>query len=255
MRRWSLALALLAGTACRGPARSSGAAPEQTPRPSPTNDPPGGSCEDVGGVRACWGEGGAPGLFPRPVPLGPAGSTLGWRCVGSGADRVCLDRRWAAPPFRCAGDRCVQLYPRLPDDGEWQCADSGSATVCKGGERAAGVAPAPPERGWRCGRRVETRDEVGKGERICVDLSPDFPDGTMTGWRCRYENEPPLRRICARDPGRPSLTAPCDPQHPCLDGSVCVSGVCLPSAPHPDCWLDEDCAGGRCRFGSCAEAG
>ena len=132
----------------------------------------------------------------------------------------------------------------MPDDGDWSCADMGGVAICHAGERAAGVAPAPTgvDVAWFCGARG-----------ICVDLSPDFPDGDMVGWRCRYEHEAGARRICERVAGAAhQLTDVCDGRRPCLDGSLCIEGRCLPARPDPACWLDADCAGGaRCRFGSC----
>jgi hypothetical protein len=182
-----------------------------------------------------------------------------------------------APPFACAAASCEQRHPRLPDDGEWTCADASGATICVGGERAAGVAPAPGDPRWRCGGRRDgnpgrvpepsreglrsasrasstrggaTRDALGT--RVCVDAAPDLPDGARAAWRCRFVNEPPVRRVCARDDsGGWRLGAACDARRPCAAGSPCVEGRCtLPHAP-PDCWLDGDCSGGACRFGRC----
>jgi len=206
---------------------------------------PGAWCADVGTLRACWAAAAAslpPRLVARPLPRLPASSPLGWRCGGQGAARVCRDRRLAAPPFQCAGARCEQRLPRMPDDGDWSCADMGGAAICHAGERAAGVAPAAPDVGWICGARG-----------ICVDLSPDFPDGDMTGWRCRYLHDNGARRVCERaGPAAHQLTDTCDGRRPCLDGSRCVDGRCLPARPDPACWLDPDCpGGGYCRFGSC----
>jgi len=140
----------------------------------------------------------------------------------------------------------------MPDDGEWACADSAGTTVCRGGARAAGVAAAPPDPGWFCGQR--RRSPAGDGSRVCVDLAPDFPDGVMSGWRCRMIHDAPTRRVCDRDPQAPTLAKACDEQRPCVDGARCASGRCIPGRPSPDCWLDGDCPGRRCRFGSCVEA-
>jgi len=138
----------------------------------------------------------------------------------------------------------------MPDDGEWQCADSGGATVCLGGERAAGVAAAPADPGWFCGPR-----RGGEPARVCVDLSPDFPDGRAGKWRCHMIHEGPARRICERDIGAHTLAQSCDAEHLCVDGSRCVDGLCVPGRPAPACWLPEDCPGGRCRFASCLAGG
>ncbi len=124
---------------------------------------------------------------------------MGWRCAGQGAVRRCVDRTAGAPAFVCNGGLCRQAHPRQPDDGEWSCADSGGATVCRGGERAAGVAAAPADPAWLCGTLRAGAATLPLGRRVCVDLSPDFPDGEMSGWRCRTLYEP-LRRECAREP-------------------------------------------------------
>jgi hypothetical protein len=140
----------------------------------------------------------------------------------------------------------------MPDDGEWTCADRAGATLCVGGERAAGVAAAPPDPRWTCGaRRAGALDPLGP--RVCLDLAPDFPDGKMAGWRCHTVHDPPVRRVCARDPTVHTLADGCDPARPCVDGSRCEAGRCVRAAGPPDCWLDGDCPGRRCRLGSCAE--
>jgi hypothetical protein len=141
----------------------------------------------------------------------------------------------------------------MPDDGDWTCADSAGVTVCVGGERAAGVAPAPGDPAWTCGpRRGTPADRLGA--RICVDPAPDFPDGKPTGWRCSTLYDAPLRRVCDRDPGAWMLGSACAPDRPCAEGSRCLAGRCAPPDGPPDCWLDTDCPSGRCRFGHCVEA-
>jgi hypothetical protein len=155
--------------------------------------------------------------------------------------------------FSCEGSRCTQRFPRLPDDGDWTCADTAGATVCVGGEKPAGVAPAPADPGWTCGpRRGARRDELGK--RVCRTTTPDFPEGEGAGWRCRTLHDPPLRRVCDRAPAVHMLNDPCDAQHPCVDGSRCAGDRCVPLGATPDCWLDDDCPGLRCSIGSCDEA-
>ena len=155
--------------------------------------------------------------------------------------------------FACEGARCTQRYPRMPDDGEWTCADAAGAAICVGGEPAAGVAAAPPDPAWRCGPRRGARHDA-LGGRVCTDDAPDFPDGRMSGWRCRYLHDPPPRRACDRDPSTPMLGASCDARRPCLDGGRCTAGRCMLPATPPDCWLDGDCDAGRCRLGHCDEA-
>jgi len=206
----------------------------------------GGDCADVETLRVCWQAGG-PRVVTRPGPT-PA---TDWRCAGAGATRRCTRRTDDAPAFTCAGNHCQQRHPRAPDDGEWLCADSAGAMVCVGGERAAGVAPAPADPGWLCG----ARRGGAPGARVCVDLSPDFPDGRARGWVCHTEYESPIRRICDRDPKAHTLAEACDAAHPCVDGSRCADGWCVPERPAPACWLEADCGGGRCRFGSCLPEG
>jgi len=147
------------------------------------------------------------------------------------------------PRFACTGDRCEQRHPRLPDDGEWECVDMAGASVCRGGEPAAGVVPGPPDGRWSCGARG--------AERICVDLAGDFPGGSADGWRCRYENAPRPRRLCQRDAAAHHLGDRCTPREPCVDGAQCRDGRCQAPPPRPSCWLDSDCPGSACRFGSC----
>jgi len=188
-----------------------------------------GDCANVQTLRVCWDG---------------AGPHAAARATGGAA-------RAPGPTFACSGDRCEQRHPRMPDDGEWQCADSAGATVCMGGERAAGVARSAPEPAWLCG----ARRGAAAGARICVDLSPDFPDGRASGWRCRTIHEGPARRVCDRDPAAHTLAEACDRARPCVDGSRCADGWCVPERPAPACWLDTDCPGGRCRFGSCVGGG
>jgi hypothetical protein len=133
-----------------------------------------------------------------------------------------------ASPFVCAGTTCTQRHVRLPDDGEWRCAERDGVVWCAGGEPAAGVVRASAARGYRCGeRRGERR------ERVCIDAAPDYPDGGAAAYRCRYEQEHGIVRSCTRAASTPRP---------------------LPALAEPNCWVDADCAG-RCERGSCAEAG
>jgi hypothetical protein len=192
---------------------------------SPATDR-GDTCADVGSLRVCW--------------QGATATVVGRATQGRA-------RAMAAGRFVCDGASCEQRHPRMPDDGEWQCSDSGGATVCAGGEAAAGVAPARAEPGWFCGQRRGATPP----ERVCVDLSPDFPDGNMDSWRCQTLYDGPVRRICGREtPGR-TLGVACDARRLCVDGSRCIDGWCIPERPAPSCRLDADCERGRCRFGSC----
>jgi hypothetical protein len=191
-------------------------------------------------------EGDAPRLRERWVPSWPA-PPLGWRCVGTGDGRTCEPRAKRGGPFVCAGGRCEQRYPRLPDDGQWECIDFDGAIMCRGGGPAAGVVASPLDRGWTCGAR-----RGAPSERICVDFSPDLPDGA--GWRCWIEHSGGERRLCVHEDGHPRLSGRCDVARGCGLGRACVSGRCVPLLPRPACWLDTDCgAGSACRDGSCRE--
>jgi hypothetical protein len=131
-------------------------------------------------------------------------------------------------PWECPTDTCLQRHPRLPDDGEWECAEVEGVAVCRSIAAAAGAVPGPASRAWTCGDGAGPEAE---GRRICVDLAPETPDGKRAGWRCRFAHNPE-QRVCKRDP---AAAAP--PAHP---------------EPRPSCWLDGDCAEGqRCRVGSC----
>src|SRR5688572_11068678 len=125
------------------------------------------------------------------------------------------DGEWRGGPFVCENDRCEQRYPRLPDDGQWECVDLDGVALCRGGAPPAGVASGPPDRGWRCGARRTS------GEKICVALSPAFPDD-RSHWRCAFEHRGGERRICVRSPGAPRPTP-------------------LLSSGAPECWIDTDC--------------
>jgi hypothetical protein len=134
-----------------------------------------------------------------------------------------------ASPFVCNGDVCLQRHVRLPDDGEWRCAERDGVVWCAGGEPAAGVVAAKASRGYRCGERRGSKER----ERVCVDAAPDYPDGGAAQFRCRFEQEHGVVRSCTRAGGA---------QRP------------LPAGAEPNCWLDADCAG-RCERGTCVEAG
>jgi hypothetical protein len=263
-RSWPLALAAAAvlGGCHRAPPA---AAPPrlETPVPVPTSEPA-LACADVGTLRACWSAAGAATLVARTLPPLAASSPLGWRCAWPGLARLCVDRRAGAPAFSCAGERCVQAHARRPDDGEWACVDTAGAEVCESTGRAAGVVAAPPDPAWLCGARrgattrgdgprASASGEPGSGARICVDFSPDVPDGDLAGWRCRAENGPSPLRVCERGAAPGALGVACDRARPCVDGALCAGGRCVPARPAPSCWLDDDCPGGACRFGTCRE--
>ncbi|MFO0567143.1 MAG: hypothetical protein U0263_15850 [Polyangiaceae bacterium] len=180
---------------------------------------------------------------PRPSP--PSVSRQGFRCIGAGKERKCEDRGWQSDPFACSGEACTQGAPRMPDDGEWECADLDGVVLCHGGGAPAGVNPGAADVGWRCGAR-----RGADGDRVCVDFAPDRPEPEP--WACRFHYEPgAIRRSCARG-GRGPLGRDCGPG--CPFGSVCASGACLPLKPEPSCWIDRDCGPGqKCGFGTCRE--
>jgi hypothetical protein len=184
---------------------------------------------------ACDGDKGRDDARRDPFEL-PALTALGVRCVGEGEARRCRDRGLEASDFDCQGERCVQRHVRLPDDGEWRCAEREGVVWCAGGEPAAGVVTAASERGFRCGaRRVPAGAHAGgKGERICVDPSPDYPNGERGRYACRFLLERGISRECVQEP---------TPVRP------------VATTTAPDCWLDRDCAPGRCDRGHCTAGG
>ncbi|HSZ82943.1 MAG TPA: hypothetical protein VLA14_11705 [Polyangia bacterium] len=220
--------------------------------PAPAADPD-ARCADVGTRRICWDAAGTASVVARPVPSAPASTPLGWRCAGPGPSRLCADRAAGAPGFSCAGARCAQRHARRPDDGEWTCVETAGATLCLGSAPPAGVVAGPPDVAWICGARRGPR--AARGERVCVDLSPDFPDADMGAWSCRAGNGAVGTRVCERGARAGSLGVTCERARPCVDGAACAEGRCVPARPAPSCWLDEDCAGGACRFGSCRAEG
>ncbi|MFO0572264.1 MAG: hypothetical protein U0263_41970 [Polyangiaceae bacterium] len=203
----------------------------------------GEGCIDVAAVRACFAPSGPVGV-PRPMPAEP--TPRGYRCWGSGAERKCEDRGWQSGAFACTGELCTQATPRLPDDGEWECADLEGVVVCHGGRAPAGVTPGAPDVGWICGPRRGV-----DGEKVCVDFAPDRPEPEP--WACRFQYEPGVPRRACRKGGVGPVGRACGKG--CPLGSVCSSGHCLPLKPDPSCWLDRDCGGGqKCALGTCVGA-
>ncbi|HWP06843.1 MAG TPA: Ig-like domain-containing protein [Polyangiaceae bacterium] len=129
--------------------------------------------------------------------------------------------------FECDAGACVQRHTRLPDDGEWRCAELDGVVLCAGGEPASGVVAGPPERAFRCGQRPN-------GERVCVNAAPDYPPGGRERYACRFDAEQGATRACR--------------EHT----TVAPVLAAIPSSA-PDCWLDRDCSG-RCDRGYCKEA-
>jgi hypothetical protein len=168
------------------------------------------------------------------------------------ADGQSAGKKPKTPEFVCNSVRCVQAYPRFPDDGEWTCHDMAGIAVCSGGDPPAGVPFNPSDPAWVCGQRRTARAARTDGERVCVNLAPDFPDGTARGWRCHYKTDDDVRRICERADTVGIMGVPCGQRvGACIDGLRCVGGRCQPDPPSPSCILDSDCDEGACRFGSC----
>jgi hypothetical protein len=214
--------------------------------------PEGYECFDVGSRSACYSPGDVM-VAPRLLPELAAPSELGFRCWTEAGGRRCVDRLRAAGPFVCTAKEgrrsCVQRAPRLPQGSIWDCGDVAGAVVCLGQDAPA--AP-PPDPGWKCGARRGAES----GARVCVDLSPDYPNGISDDWACRFEDDPHAvggrARTCVSEAGAPLLGATCDREHACVDGAQCLEGGCMPPEPLSDCIADQDCGAGVCRFGSCA---
>jgi hypothetical protein len=218
---------------------------------SPAEDG-GEACADVRGLYVCWAHG-APSPLTRPLPYAAGANAL--RCFGKGGARRCVERTRDAPAFVCTEGRCEQRHPRLPDDGEWECADLAGVVMCRGGERAAGVAPAGVDAAFLCGPRA-VRGQTG-AERLCIDYDPDLPSSgpeESDKYRCHFENARGTVRVCERAPDSHQVSDVCDDARPCVSGLGCAGQRCLPPAPPPNCWLDADCEPGiLCRFGSCTK--
>jgi hypothetical protein len=145
--------------------------------------------------------------------------------------------------------RCVQVYPRRPDTGEWDCVDIAGIVYCLSRGPAAGVPKGVPDRGWFCGARRGSTT----GERVCIDYDPDIPD-QRHAFRCSFEYpQGRAERVCARV-DVPRAGGTCEAGGECPAAMKCVAGYCLPPQPQPECWLDKDCAAGPCRYGTCVEA-
>ncbi len=209
----------------------------------PAPDDVGRACSDVADTRVCWGPG--PSDVRRVERARRPATDRGLRCAGHGPAQRCEDRRFSADAFACNDAQCTQRHPRMPDDGEWECADLDGVVVCRGWAEAAGVVPGPPDLGWHCGPRAGA-----KSERICVDFAPDRPPHEPWSCRFQYESDAPPR-LCTRGGAGP-LGREC--AGGCPFGSVCVAERCLPLEPQPKCWVDKDCAAGqKCAHGTCRE--
>ena len=139
-------------------------------------------------------------------------------------------RRLLAPrgasPFQERDGKLRQEHPRLPDTGEWRCAQRGLIVWCAGGEAAAGIVSGPPDPGYRCGPRWGHDD----GERVCIDEHPDYPESSRLH-QCQFEQERGIVRVC--------------------EPAAAYEGAALPERVVPACWLDRDCPSRQCDRGAC----
>lgn len=251
--RWFLSGPCWLALACAD--HTAGAAPfagASSPAPAPQDR--GALCLDVGAARACWAGPAAPTrcgtpvcLTPRELPRAVAPSA-GWRCAGQASGRRCESRAQQAGPFVCADARCVQRTFRRPDRGEWDCVELTSVLVCQELTPAAGIASGARDPAFVCGTRR------GHGARICVDYAPDAPP--LDSFQCAIRHDTGIaERVCQRATS-PRIGGPCASRPDCPDAAACVSGVCLPARPAPDCWFDTDCGqAARCRLGTCVGDG
>jgi hypothetical protein len=152
--------------------------------------------------------------------------------ASSGLTRLLAPRVASRFQVRSSDGKLRQAQPRLPDTGEWRCAEQGRVVWCAGGEAAAGIVSGPPDRRYRCGPRWGS-----EGERVCIDQHPDYPgpsgspDGDGQLQQCKFEQEQSIARVC--EPG------------------AAYQGPALPAHALPACWLDRDCPSGHCERGAC----
>jgi hypothetical protein len=131
-----------------------------------------------------------------------------------------------ASRFVCQGTTCRQDHPRLPDTGEWRCAERDGVVWCAGGEAAAGVVAGRADPAFQCGPRWGHEPE-----RVCIARHPDYPDGGGESYRCSYDQEHGIARTCR------------------LAKSVATTA--LLERALPACWLDSDCGSQACDRGAC----
>jgi hypothetical protein len=119
--------------------------------------------------------------------------------------------------------------------------------LCRGGNDPAAVARPGADSGWICGARRQAKTD----DQVCLDLDPDLPSAKEMR-ACRFEIDGArLRRVCERSL-QPRLGDLCSHPDSCPAGSDCVSGICVPPEPSPNCWGDSDCELGQCRYGTCS---
>jgi hypothetical protein len=216
---------------------------------APEMERPGQLCADFGEHRVCYADGSA-ARVQRPLPAGLA-PPEGYRCGDAGGARSCEDRAAHSGAFECGTTRCLQLRPRMPDDGEWECVEMSGLAYCHSRGLMAGVGRGPRDLGWVCGPRRGSPD----AEEICIDTDPDRPRDRRYR-QCRYEQHMgATHRSCT--PTRALIIGDaCDQASGCPADSRCQAGLCLPERPAPACWFDRDCdAPERCALGSCVPRG
>ena len=106
------------------------------------------------------------------------------------------------------------------------------ATVCVGGERAAGVAPAPPDPALDLRRAARARRPIASARGSASIRRPTSPTGKRDRVALPHAlRSSPAPRLRSRPRGLDAGSA-CDPARPCADGSRCVAGRCaLPDQP------------------------
>ena len=181
------------------------------------------------------------------------------RCGSAGTARARASLKRAppaparGPAFTCAADHCEQRHPRMPDAGEWQCMDSAGATICMGGERARPAwRPRPPTHAGSA-VRAAAASRARASASIC---RPTFPMAARAdGVAARCTTDRP-RRACDRDPGAHTLAETCDARTPVRRRQPLRRRLVRPGTARARVLAaTDDCAGGRCRFGSCLGGG
>jgi hypothetical protein len=152
-----------------------------------------------------------------------------------------------ASPFVCEGETCRQQHPRLPDTGEWRCAERGGVAWCAGGEPAAGVVAGAADPAFRCAPRWGHETE-----RICIARHPDYPDGRSDLYRCSYAQELGVARVCRLAPASQQIAFDERALPACWLDVDCSSRACDRGACR--CQSDRECLKGGCRDGVCAGA-
>ena len=182
-----------------------------------------------------------------------ASSPLGWRCSWPGRARLCVDWRADVPGFTCAGDRCTQAHARRPDDGEWTCVDTAGAEVCEGAGRAAGVDAGARRPGVELRRASWRGLDARRTHPSASTFRPTSPTATSPRGVVARKTVRRRRASASAGPRRAGSASRAMAARPCVDGAICASGRCVPARPAPSCWLDDDCPGGACRFGTCRD--